>query len=59
MDKLYQSHKVAADNAYKLYQTNPSQNTWEEYCRLETIAASYAYELESIDKSNLEDISND
>ena len=59
MDKLYQSHKVAADNAYKLYQTNPSQNTWEEYCRLETIAASYAYESNKTDQSNLEDLPND
>ena len=44
MDKLYESHKIAADNAYKLYQLNPCEDTWEEYCRLETLAATYYYE---------------
>ena len=44
MDKIYESYKIAADNAYKLYQTNPSPGTWEEYCKLEMIAANYYYE---------------
>ena len=44
MDKLYESYKIAADNAYKIYQLNPNQDTWEEYCKQETLAATYYYE---------------